>query len=118
MTAVTFQTIRDDIGFGARVRGVTRDALRDEKVRAQVNELFETYGLLIFEDIEPTPKMQVALSEVFGPLKDHPSQATPRAGGEDMLGVIEMRHDPDEEGSVRLDGRTLAQWLPWHFDHC
>jgi taurine dioxygenase len=118
MTTLTFQTIRDDIGFGARVQGVTQASVRDDDVRAQINELFETYGVLVFEDVEPSPKMQVALSEVFGPLKDHPSQATPRAGGDDMLGVIEMRHDPDEEGSVRLDGRMLAQWLPWHFDHC
>ena len=60
--------------------------------------------------------MQVAISTVFGPLKDHPSQATPRAGGE--LGVIEIRHQPNEGGRVRLDGAELSQWLPWHFDHC
>jgi taurine dioxygenase len=41
-----------------------------------------------------------------------------RAGGDDMLGVIEMRHEPDAPGSVQLDGRTLSSWLPWHFDHC
>ena len=65
-----------------------------------INELFEEHGLLIFEDVEPTPQMQVAFSTVFGPLKDHPSQAAPRAGGDDMLGVIEMRHEPNEPGTV------------------
>ena len=40
--------------------------------------------------------MQVAISTVFGPLKDHPSSATPRVGGDDMLGVIEIRHEPNE----------------------
>ena len=70
----------------------------------------------MFTDVEPTPAMQVAISTVFGPLKDHPSQATPRAGGE--LGVIEIRHQPNEGGRVRLDGVELSQWLPWHFDHC
>jgi taurine dioxygenase len=73
---------------------------------------------LIFEDVEPTPQMQVALSEVFGPLKDHPSKAVPRAGGDDMLGVIEMRHESTEGGSVRVGGQVLSSWLPWHFDHC
>ena len=62
--------------------------------------------------------MQVAISTVFGPLKDHPSTATPRVGGDDMLGVIEIRHEPNEGGVVELDGRLLSQWLPWHFDHC
>ncbi len=85
-------------------------------MRAQLGEAFEERGLLIFEHVEPTPEMQVAISTVFGPLKDHPSSATPRAG--EMLGVIEIRHNPDEGGVVRLDGRLLSQWLPWHFDHC
>ena len=51
--------------------------------------------------------MQVAFSNVFGPLKDHPSQAVPRAEGEDMLGVIEMRHEPNEPGTV-LARRSAA----------
>ena len=84
--------------------------------RAEINDLFERYGLLVFEGVEPNPQMQVAISTVFGPLKDHPSQATPRAGGE--LGVIEIRHLPNEGGRVRLAARSSSQWLPWHFDHC
>ncbi|MGZ6954581.1 MAG: TauD/TfdA dioxygenase family protein [Acidimicrobiia bacterium] len=116
MTALTVEEIRPDLGFGARVGGVTRDACDDDTVRAELNELFERYGLLAFTGVEPTPAMQVAISTVFGPLKDHPSQATPRAGGE--LGVIEIRHEPNQPGIVRLAGQELSQWLPWHFDHC
>ena len=115
---MTVRPIRDDLSFGARVGGVTHDGLADAGLRAKLNESFEEYGLLIFEDVEPTPRMQVALSKVFGPLKDHPSKAVPRAGGEDMLGVIEMRHEPNEGGAVRVGGRVLSSWLPWHFDHC
>lgn len=114
--SVTVQPIRADLNFGARVGGVTRDATQDPDTRAQLNDLFETYGLLVFEGVEPNPQMQVALSTVFGPLKDHPSKATPRAGGE--LGVIEIRHEPNQPGKVRLNGVELSQWLPWHFDHC
>ncbi len=116
MTTVTVEPIRDDLGFGARIGGVTRDALGDDEVRGQLNDVFEQYGLLVFTDVELTPQMQVAVSTVFGPLKDHPSKATPRAGGE--LGVIELRHEPNQPGIVRLNGRELSQWLPWHFDHC
>jgi taurine dioxygenase len=118
MTTITVQPIREDLSFGARVRGVTYDGLQDADVRAEINALFEKYGLLILEDVEPTPRMQVAVSNVIGPLKDHPSQAVPRAGGEDLLGVIEMRHEPNQQGKVMLDGELLASWLPWHFDHC
>ena len=116
MTALTVQPIREDLDFGARVGGVTREGIRDDDTRAQINDLFERYGLLVFTDVDPTPKMQVALSTVLGPLKDHPSKATPRAGGE--LGVIEIRHEPNQPGRVRLNGQELSQWLPWHFDHC
>ena len=116
MSGLTVDVIRPDLGFGARVGGVTRDACADDATRAELDDLFERYGLLVFTGVEPDPAMQVAISTVFGPLKDHPSQATPRAGGE--LGVIEIRHQPNEGGRVRLDGRELSQWLPWHFDHC
>ena len=116
---MTVRPIRDDLPFGARVGGVTLEGLRDTGLRARLNELFEEHGLLIFEHVEPTPRMQVSLSEVFGPLKDHPSKAVARAGSDDdMLGVIEMRHEPNQPGAVRLDGRLLSSWLPWHFDHC
>jgi len=117
MTDITVRPIRDDLGFGARVAGLTIEALDDPDVRSRLTEAFEQRGLLIFEDVEPSPAMQVAISTVFGPLKDHPSAATPRAG-DGMLGVIEIRHEPNEGGVVEVDGRLLSQWLPWHFDHC
>jgi taurine dioxygenase len=117
-TTLNVRPVRTDLGFGSLVDGVTPEGLHDDGLRAHLNELFEDRGLLVFENVEPTPAMQVALSNVFGPLKDHPSQAVPRAGSDDMLGVIEMRHEPNEPGTVRVDGRVLSQWLPWHFDHC
>jgi taurine dioxygenase len=116
--AMTVRPVRDDLSFGARVSGITADDLGDRDVRAQLNDRFEEHGLLIFEGVEPTPAAQVAFSTVFGPLKDHPSQAVARAEGEDMLGVIEMRHEPNQPGTVLLDGQVLSSWLPWHFDHC
>jgi taurine dioxygenase len=118
MSAITVQPVRDDLSFGARVGGVTYDGLQDPGVRTEIKDLFEEHGLLILEGVEATPKMQVAFSTVIGPLKDHPSQAVARAGGDEMLGVIELRHEPNQPGKVMLDGQLLAQWLPWHFDHC
>lgn len=115
---VTIEPIRDDLVFGARVGGVDLEALEDEAVRARLVNAFEDRGLLIFHGVDPTPQLQVAISTVFGPLKDHPSSATPRVGGDGMLGVIEIRHEPGEGGVVSFGGRELSQWLPWHFDHC
>jgi taurine dioxygenase len=69
--------------------------------------------------------MQVAISKVFGPLKDHPTRATPRDDASEDLGpgVIDMHYmpsdDPDNvDGLVEIDGQRLARYSPWHFDHC
>lgn len=117
MADVTVHPFDEQSGFGARVRGLTLETVAEPEVRDLLNDAFEAYGLLVFEDVEPSSAMQVAISTVFGPLKDHPSKATTRAG-DDLLGVIEMRHEPNEGGMVRLGDRQLSQWLPWHFDHC
>ena len=52
---MTVRPIRDDLTFGARVGGVTLDGLRDAALRAHINEMFDKHGLLIFENVEPTP---------------------------------------------------------------
>ena len=119
-TRIEVQPLRDGLSFGARAAGVTFEALRDESVRRELNDVFEERGLVIFEEVEPSGAMHVAISNVFGPLKDHPSKAVPRVDQNSMPGVIDMTYDPaSNEGLARIEiaGKRLAQWLPWHFDH-
>jgi taurine dioxygenase len=124
MAGITVRDLRDDLTFGSSVEGVNWDTLADEAVREQLRELFRARGLLIFKDMEPTSKMQVALSKVFGPLKDHPTKSTPRdtETGDEAQGVIDMHYVPDSGntvgGLVEIDGQLLARYSPWHFDHC
>jgi taurine dioxygenase len=118
MSSITVKPLGDGIGFGSRVSGVTQDALQDQAVRRQLTDLFWDRGLIVFEDVEPTSRMHVAISNVFGPLKDHPVAEVPRADQETMPGVIDMRCEPNKAGIVSIEGKQLAQWLPWHFDHC
>jgi len=61
--------------------------------------------------------MQIALSDIFGPLKDHPSKAVPRVDQDAMPGVIDMTCPPWPEGRIHVNGQEVTQWLPWHFDH-
>jgi taurine dioxygenase len=118
MSSITVKPLADGVAFGARVAGVTQDVLQDEAVRKQLTDLFWDRGLIVFEDVEPTSRMHVAISNVFGPLKDHPVAEVPRADQDTMPGVIDMRSEPNEAGVVSIEGKQLAQWLPWHFDHC
>ena len=118
MTAIKVTLLRDDLSFGARICGVTREVLDDPATRNLINEVFEDRGLIVFENVEPTGTMHVALSNVFGPLKEHPNPAVPRVDRDALPGVIDMHAKAGEAGIIELGGRRLSHWLPWHFDHC
>lgn len=118
MTSIRVTPLQDDLSFGARIAGVTREALRDEATRAQINAVFEDRGLIVFADVEPSSEMHVALSNVFGPLKDHPNKAVARVDQNAMPGVIDMYTKGGDAGVVEVNGKPLSSWLPWHFDHC
>ncbi|MFC0205662.1 TauD/TfdA dioxygenase family protein [Novosphingobium soli] len=103
--------------FGIRILGLTEPDTHDPRVRDQVNALFTRHGMIVFEDVEPSGAMHVALSNIFGPMKDHPSKAVPRVDQDTMPGVIDMTCKPWPEGRIHVEGREVTQWLPWHFDH-
>lgn len=115
---IEIKPLRDDLSFGARISGVTRALLSDASVRTQINAVFEDRGMIVFENVEPSSEMHVAISNVFGPLKDHPVPSVARVDRDTLPGVIDMRHNPDDTTIVELDGKRISQWLPWHFDHC
>ena len=116
MAAINVKPLQKELPFGARVGGVTWEALEDAGIRQQLNEVFEARGMIVFEDIEPSSKMQVAISEVFGPLKDHPVKIVQRVDQDAMPGVIAITTDPSG-CIVEIDGKPLITWQPWHFDH-
>lgn len=126
MAEIQVTDLDPKLSFGSTVDGVNWDSLADEGVREQLRKLFRERGLIVFKNMEPTAKMQIALSKVFGPLKDHPTKATPRDDetGDDAVGVIDMHYVPDSDldayagGFVEVDGVKLTRYSPWHFDHC
>lgn len=125
MTGITVRDLRDELTFGSVVTGLGWDNIEDEPVRDELRELFKARGLLVFKDMESSAKMQVAVSRIFGPLKDHPTKTTPRdESSEDAVGVIDMHYVPGSEGDpydgglVEIEGEVLARFSPWHFDHC
>ena len=125
MSALTITDLREDLSFGSEVRGLDWSNIDEEDTRKRLRDLFVERGLIVFKDMEPTAKMQVAVSKIFGELKDHPTKSTPRDDetGDEAQGVIDMFHegsdDPDlVAGIVLKDGMRLARYSPWHFDHC
>ncbi len=122
MSGIRIRDLGKEYSWGSRVDGVTWDNIHDEGLRSELAQLFEDRGLLIFENMEPSSKMQVELSKVFGPLKDHPTKTVPRAADDLEPGVIDMHRKPQEvsgslHGVTVVNGRPLVAYLPWHFDH-
>lgn len=115
---VRFVDLQDDLPFGTRVIGATRRNLQKPSTSNVIRQVFEERGLLIFEDVEQSPQMQLAISEILGELKDHPVPSVSRANEDLAAGVIELKSDP-EDGQIILqaDGHILHNWIPWHFDH-
>jgi taurine dioxygenase len=118
VASIKIEALREDLPFGARIIGVTEAILEDQDVRRKINEVFEDRGVVVFEDLEPSSPLQVALSKVFGPLKDHPIPGVPRAIEDLAPGVIEVTTGPGYGAIVEIGGQQYASWLPWHFDHC
>ena len=118
MGSLNIRPLQEDLSFGVRIRGVTRELLQDEAVRKDINDVFESKGMIVFEDVEPTSQMHVALSTVFGPLKDHPVPSVVRVDANTLPGVIDMHNKGGASGIVEIAGKRMSQWIPWHFDHC
>lgn len=117
MAHYTVTPLQEGLPFGIRIAGLTLAALEDKAVRGGIDALFVQHGMIVFEDVEQTDAMQLAISSCFGPLKEHPVKGVGRVDSDRMPGVIEIRSRRGR-GIVEVDGRQLSHWLPWHFDHC
>jgi taurine dioxygenase len=114
VNSLQVKPLSDDLPFGARVTGVCPDALADEDVRRTLNDIFLDRGVIVFEEVEPSDRMQVAISEVFGPLEDHALKGVPRAEKNDIPGLVEFRY----RDIFEVNGVPLCGYVPWHFDAC
>jgi alpha-ketoglutarate-dependent taurine dioxygenase len=118
MSLLTVKPLRGDLSFGARIAGLSLDALNQDAVRRQLIAVLDARGVLLFENVDPTSALHVALSEVFGSLKEIQAQVVARTEQDTPPTVIDIRHDPEDAGIVEIDGKQISHWLPWHFDHC
>ncbi|MDR2857424.1 MAG: TauD/TfdA family dioxygenase [Novosphingobium sp.] len=117
MPLTDIRPLQENLPFGIRIGGLTREQAEDPAIRAEIEALFVRHGMIVFEDVEQTDEMQLAISTIFGPLKEHPVKAVSRVDSDRLPGVIEIRSEPGR-GVVEVGGRRLSHWLPWHFDHC
>ena len=117
MPLADVRPLQEGLPFGVRIGGLTLDILQDKAIRDEIDALFVQHGMIVFEGVEQSDEMQLALSNCFGPLKEHPVKAVARVDNDRLPGVIEIRSKRGQ-GVVEVDGRRVSHWLPWHFDHC
>ncbi len=117
MAPIDVRPLQESLPFGCKIVGLTPAQAADEDVRKQINELFIRHGMIVFEDVEQSDEMQLSISTMFGPLKEHPVKAVARVDSNRLPGVIELKSEPGR-GIVEVNGRRVSHWLPWHFDHC
>lgn len=117
MPSFTTGPLQEGLPFGVRIRGLTLAALQDKATRDEIDALFVQHGMIVFEEVEQTDAMQLAISSCFGPLKEHPVKGVGLVDKDRLPGVIEIRSRRGK-GIVEVDGRRVSHWLPWHFDHC
>ena len=118
MALPDIRPLRQDLPFGIRIGGLTLAQAQDPAVRHEIADLFDRHGMIVFENVEPSDALQVAISEAIGPLKEHPVKSLSRVDGDTMPGVIKIAVTPEYGGIVELNGKRVSHWLPWHFDHC
>ena len=118
MSEISITPLREGLSFGVRINGVTLENTQASALRDEINAAFRQHGMIVFEQVEASDPMQVALSEIFGPLKEHPVKSVARVDANALPGVVAINALAGKGGEVDLGGKRLAHWLPWHFDHC
>ncbi|MEO6718130.1 MAG: hypothetical protein ABIM50_12900 [Novosphingobium sp.] len=52
MAKIAVRPLSDDLPFGARITGVTRENSTDAGLREQIKDVFEQRGMIVFEGME------------------------------------------------------------------
>lgn len=117
MPALRTEPLSNDHPFGVRLFGVASANIQDAEVRAEIRQVFEKDGVILFADAEPSAEMHLALSGVVGPLQTHAYKGVPLVD-ENLPGLIAITSRPESCDVFLVDGQRLSSWIPWHFDAC
>ena len=97
-------------GFGAEISGLDFTQPQDAATRAQLNDLFATYAVLVFRQQPLTPPQFMQAAEIFGPLM--PQQIKKFVLPDFRLVGYNSTHDlPRKNGKLQVRGEN------YHTDH-
>lgn len=99
--------------FGVQVRGLGPADLEDDATVAELRELWIRHGVIVFREVDDAPEFQIALSRCFGALEPHPVQELWVDGYPDLISLASR---PESGNILEIEGKTVANWIPWHSD--
>jgi taurine dioxygenase len=74
--------------------------------------------MIVFEGIEQSDAMQVALSGVFGAPREYAIKGAPVVKAEGLPGVVDFGAEAGKATVYDFGGTPRAGWVNWHFDAC
>ncbi len=109
----TVEPLKDDMPYGAIVRGLRAEHLADEAVRGELRDQWIQHGVVVFRDGDCNEDFLVDLSTVFGPLQIHPMKETRNEQRPELITIFSK---PGENSIFEVEGEKGANWLGWHSD--
>lgn len=100
---------------GVEVSGFDITQPIDAALAAQLVELWDTHGILLFRGQDVNPANQIAFSKLFGDLEIHPISETRLEGHPELFTLV---NDPEKEKfmTATYNGQKMAGKLDWHMD--
>lgn len=102
-------------GEGIEIRGFDVDSLADEDVRAELNRLWLSHGVIVFRGIA-SPENHVRLSKCFGECQEHPVRQSNTDPDFPELTNVQYSQDGKNGNIYQVNGVELGAWLPLHYD--
>lgn len=104
--------LRDDLPWGAIVRGLDESRIDDPQVKADLHALWIQAGAILFKGLS-SANACLKISAMFGPLRDHPA---PEVMSKNQREFTYINYEPGKGWLFEVDGEELGNWLPWHKD--
>ncbi|MCZ4344088.1 TauD/TfdA family dioxygenase [Sphingomonadaceae bacterium G21617-S1] len=106
------QPLAADLDWGVVVCGLDSGKIADPGVQKDLYDLWIQEGVIIFRELTGTDD-HLALSRIFGTLREHPAPENRVPGATELTNV---RHNPENGWVNRVNGELRGNWLPWHSD--
>ena len=87
----------------------------DAETQAELHELWNEHGILVFRNQDVNPERQISFSKIFGPLQSHPLANTTSREYPELFTLV---NSPEKDNFITAyyAGEKVVGRLDWHMD--